>query len=99
MARVSERVSDKRVLRLIRAFLRAGVMEDGLVRPTEEGYAARRPPPPAEPPPAPGRLRGRRARSVARLNAGCISARISSVPYHPQHPSFVSGTPQPVPNP
>ena len=37
MARVAERVSDKRVLRLIRACLCAGVMEDGLVRPTEEG--------------------------------------------------------------
>ena len=31
VARVAERVSDKRVLKLIRAFLRAGVMEDGLV--------------------------------------------------------------------
>ena len=37
MARVAERVSDKRVLTLIRALLRAGVLEDGLVRPTEEG--------------------------------------------------------------
>ncbi|MDA1095004.1 MAG: group II intron reverse transcriptase/maturase [Acidobacteria bacterium] len=37
MARVAGRVSDKRVLTLIRACLRAGVLEDGLVRPTEEG--------------------------------------------------------------
>ena len=37
MARVAERVSDKRVLTLIRALLRAGVLEDGLVRPTDEG--------------------------------------------------------------
>lgn len=37
MARVSERVSDKRLLKLIRAFLKAGILEDGLVRPTEEG--------------------------------------------------------------
>ena len=32
MARIAARVSDKRVLKLIRAFLNAGVMEDGLVR-------------------------------------------------------------------
>jgi RNA-directed DNA polymerase len=31
------RVSDKRVLKLIRAFLNAGVMEDGLVCPVDEG--------------------------------------------------------------
>jgi len=37
MARVAERVTDKRLLKLIRAFLNAGILEDGLVRPTEEG--------------------------------------------------------------
>ena len=37
MARVAERVSDKRLLKLILAFLRAGVMENGLVSPVDEG--------------------------------------------------------------
>src|SRR5512142_1319439 len=37
MERVARRLSDKRLLRLIRAYLNAGVMEDGLVSPTEEG--------------------------------------------------------------
>jgi RNA-directed DNA polymerase len=37
MSRVAARVIDKRVLKLIRAFLNAGVLEDGLVRPVDEG--------------------------------------------------------------
>src|SRR5438874_872808 len=37
MARVAARVTDKRVLKLIRASLKAGVMEDGLVSPVDEG--------------------------------------------------------------
>src|SRR5256885_8118146 len=37
MARVAARGSDRRSLKLIRAFLNAGVMEDGLVRPVDEG--------------------------------------------------------------
>lgn len=37
MSRIAERVHDRRVLRLIRAMLQAGVMEGGLVSPTEEG--------------------------------------------------------------
>ncbi len=35
MARVAARIFDKRVLKLIRAFLKAGVMEDGLGRSDE----------------------------------------------------------------
>jgi len=41
MARIAARVADKRVLKLIRAFLNAGVMEDGLVRPVDEGTPRR----------------------------------------------------------
>jgi len=37
MAKIAKRVSDKRLLKLIRAFLRAGVMEGGLVSPVDEG--------------------------------------------------------------
>ena len=37
MAKIAERVSDARLLKLIRAFLRAGVMEGGLVNPVDEG--------------------------------------------------------------
>ena len=37
MAKLAERISDKRLLKLIRAILRAGVMENGLVGPVDEG--------------------------------------------------------------
>jgi len=37
MAAIARRVTDKRVLRLIGAFLKVGVMESGLVSPAEEG--------------------------------------------------------------
>ena len=37
MAKIAERVGDKRLLKLIRAFLTAGVMEGGLVSPVDEG--------------------------------------------------------------
>jgi RNA-directed DNA polymerase len=36
MAKIAERVSDKGLLKLIRTFLRAGVMEKGLVSPVDE---------------------------------------------------------------
>jgi RNA-directed DNA polymerase len=37
MGNIVERVSDKRLLKLIRAFLRAGVLEGGLVSRVDEG--------------------------------------------------------------
>jgi RNA-directed DNA polymerase len=37
MSRLAERVSDKRMLKLIGGFLRAGVLEGGMVSPSEEG--------------------------------------------------------------
>jgi RNA-directed DNA polymerase len=37
MAKIAERIGDKRLLKLIRAFLRAGVVEGGLVSPVDEG--------------------------------------------------------------
>src|SRR6516162_3503623 len=37
MGRIAQRISDQRMLRRIRAFLQAGVMEGGLVSPVDEG--------------------------------------------------------------
>ena len=37
MSRLAQRTSDKRLLKLIRSFLTAGVLEDGLVSPVDEG--------------------------------------------------------------
>lgn len=37
LGRVAKRVADKRLLKLLRAFLNAGVLENGLVSPTDEG--------------------------------------------------------------
>src|SRR5271168_3009583 len=37
MAKIAERIGDKRLLKLVRAFLTAGVMEGGLVSPVDEG--------------------------------------------------------------
>jgi RNA-directed DNA polymerase len=37
MRKLATRVKDKKILLLIRRYLQAGVMEDGLVNPTAEG--------------------------------------------------------------
>jgi RNA-directed DNA polymerase len=37
MARVGRKVHDKKILLLIRRYLKAGIMEDGLIKPSEEG--------------------------------------------------------------
>ncbi len=37
MGRVAKRVADKRLLKLLRSFLNVGVMENGLIGPTDEG--------------------------------------------------------------
>ena len=37
LGRIAKRIEDKRLLKLIRAFLKAGVMENGLVSPSVEG--------------------------------------------------------------
>ncbi len=39
MGRLANRVSDRRVLRIVRGFLNAGVMEDGLAGPSDEGIS------------------------------------------------------------
>jgi RNA-directed DNA polymerase len=44
MSRLARRVKDKRVLRLIGRYLRAGMMEDGLVSPRAEGTPQGGPP-------------------------------------------------------
>src|SRR6516164_6184794 len=46
MTALARRVTDKRVLRLIGAFLKVGVMEEGLVSPAEEGTPQGGPPSP-----------------------------------------------------
>ena len=43
MGRIAKREEDKRLLKLIRAFLNAGVMENGLVSPSVEGTPQGRP--------------------------------------------------------
>jgi retron-type reverse transcriptase len=37
MSRLARRIKDKRILKLIRRFLQAGIMEDGVVSPRVEG--------------------------------------------------------------
>jgi RNA-directed DNA polymerase len=37
MGQIAKRIEDRRLLKLIRAFLNAGVMENGLVSPSVEG--------------------------------------------------------------
>ena len=46
MGQIAKRVEDKRLLKLIRAFLNAGVMENGLVGPSVEGTPQGGPPSP-----------------------------------------------------
>ncbi len=37
MSRIARKIKDKKILLLIRRYLQSGVMEDGLIKPTEEG--------------------------------------------------------------
>jgi len=61
MSRIARRVKDKRVLRLIRRYLQAGIMNDGVVLPRTEGT----PPPPRYHKKAMEEERGRRASIAA----------------------------------
>jgi retron-type reverse transcriptase len=61
MGRIAQRVEDKRLLKLIRAFLNAGVMEDGLVSPSVEGT------------PQGGPLTPRTQKITSNLNVACDS--------------------------
>jgi RNA-directed DNA polymerase len=61
ISKIAERVSDKRLLKLVRAFLRARVMEDGLVSPVDEGT------------PQGGPMTPRTQKITSNLSAGCRS--------------------------
>ena len=61
MARIETRVSDRRMLRLIRAFLKVGVMEGGLVSPVDEGT------------PQGGPMTPRTQKITSNLNVACDS--------------------------
>src|SRR6266849_3993311 len=61
MGQIAKRVEDKRLLKLIRAFLNAGVMENGLVSPSVEGT------------PQGGPLTPRTQKITSHLSGGCRS--------------------------
>jgi hypothetical protein len=65
MGQIAKRVEDKRLLKLIRAFLNAGVMENGLVSPSVEGT------------PQGGPLTPRTQKITSNLSGGCSFGRSS----------------------